>query len=161
VLCQNKTGCIHSIYPISTAVSDEWKAQIARNLTAYDGELADAKYLIHDGDKKYNKQFDSIFESSGIKPIRLPPFSPNLNCYAENFVWKIKSESLDHIIFGGENSLRKAVAYYVDFYLHERNHQGLGNTIPFPDASLGSSEGEIKCKGRLGGLLKYYYRETA
>ena len=136
-------------------------AQIARNITAYDGELADAKYLIHDGDKKYTEQFDSILESIGIKPIRLPPFSPNLNCYAENFVGKIKSESLDHIIFVGENSLRKAVTSYVEFYLHERNHQGLENTIPFPDAAVCSNEGEIKCKERLGGLLKYYYRKAA
>jgi len=61
--------------------SDEWMAQIARNITGYDGELASAKYLIHDGDKKYTEQFDSILESIGIKPIRLPPFSPNLNAY--------------------------------------------------------------------------------
>ena len=141
--------------------SDEWMTQIARNLTGYDGELADAKYLIHDGDKKYTEQFDSILESIGIKPIRLPPFSPNLNCYAENFVGKIKSESLDHIIFVGENSLRKAVTSYVEFYLHERNHQGLENTIPFPDEYVCPNEGEIKCKERLGGLLKYYYRKAA
>jgi len=83
------------------------------------------------------------------------------NCYAENFVGKIKSESLDHIIFVGENSLRKAVTSYVEFYLRERNHQGLENTIPFPDEFVGSSEGEIKCKERLGGLLKYYYRKAA
>jgi transposase InsO family protein len=138
-----------------------WMAQIARNLTGCDCELSGAKHLIHDGDKKYTEQFDSIFKSAGIKPIRLPPFSPNLNCYAENFVGKIKSESLNHIIFVGEKSLRKAVTSYVEFYLHERNHQGLENIIPFPDTSLGASEGEIACKERLGGLLKYYYRKAA
>jgi len=55
----------------------------------------------------------------------------------------------------------EAVFSYTEFYLHERNHQGLENTIPFPDVSVGSFEGKIKRKERLGGLLKYYYREAA
>ena len=146
---------------ITAHPNGEWMAQIARNVTAYDGELYDAKYLIHDRDTKYTEQFDALMKSIGIKPIRLPPRSPNLNPHAENFVAKIKSESLNHMIFIGEESLRKAVSEFTAHYHEERPHQGLDNCIPFPDSSAGSSNGEIKCKERLGGLLKYYYRETA
>ncbi len=141
----------------------EWMAQIARNVTAYDGELIGAKYLIHDRDKKYTQQFDAIMESADIEPVKLPPMSPNLNAYAERFVLSIKSECLDNMIFIGEKSLRRAVSEYVVHYHEERPHQGLDNCIPFPTPSTEteSNDGDIGCYKRLGGLLKHYYREAA
>ena len=139
----------------------EWMAQAAKNLTGWDGPLEHARYVIHDRDTKYTAQFDAIMKSAGIKPIRLPPFSPNLNAYAENFVGKIKSECLNHMIFAGEKSLRHVVTEYVAYYRTQRNHQGLDNCIPFPDATVNRPNGEIKCKERLGGMLKYYYRDVA
>lgn len=139
----------------------DWMAQIARNISGFDGELADAKYLIHDRDGKYTMQFDEILESAGVRPIRLPPRSPNLNAYAERFVLSIKSECLNKIIFAGEKSLRRTITSYVEHYHTERNHQGLDNCILFPTDKICTSTGEIKCKERLGGLLKYYYRKAA
>jgi len=68
--------------------------QVARNLTGWDGEFENAKYLIHDRDAKYTSQFDAIMKSSGIKPIKLSPMSPNLKAYAERFVFSITSECL-------------------------------------------------------------------
>ena len=44
----------------------------------------------------------------------------------------------------------------------ERNHQGKENVILFPSVeSSPPREGSIVCRDRLGGLLKYYYREAA
>ena len=41
----------------------------------------------------------------------------------------------------------------------ERNHQGKDNLLLFPvAASEASSRGAIRCRERLGGLLKYYSR---
>jgi hypothetical protein len=42
-----------------------------------------------------------------------------------------------------------------------RNHQGLDNQSPFPEPGINRLSGKVKCKERLGGLLKYYYREAA
>ncbi len=40
-------------------------------------------------------------------------------------------------------------------------HQGKGNVILFPASSpSGSGDAPIQCRERLGGLLKYYYREA-
>ena len=50
---------------------------------------------------------------------------------------------------------------YTSHYHRERNHQGLDNTIPFPTEEVGRREGEIKTKERIGGLLKFYYRDAA
>jgi hypothetical protein len=47
------------------------------------------------------------------------------------------------------------------FYHQERNHQGLNNTIPLPATGGGNVSGKIKTRERLGGLLKYYYRQAA
>ena len=65
------------------------------------------------------------------------------------------------MIFFGEKSLRRAIGAYVEHYHAERNHQGLGNKIIEPDEEVGEGTGEIDCRQRLGGLLRYYYRDAA
>jgi hypothetical protein len=117
----------------------------------------------------------------------------------------------------GERSLRRALDSFLAHYHEERNHQGVGNVLLFPNAlspeapSLSTTEtfasaissppmatsecddcapepalaecdtppdsaevtsaesdappapastGEILCKERLGGLLRFYYRKT-
>ena len=101
-----------------------------------------------------------ILEGAGVKSVRLPPRSPNLNAFAERFVRTIKEECLDRMILIGEESLRRAVEQFCEHYHRERNHQGLENKIIEPE--FGSAEaGEVNCRERLGGLLRYYYRDAA
>ena len=47
------------------------------------------------------------------------------------------------------------------FYNEERNHQGLANKIIRPEFPVFPVEGEVCCRKRLGGLLRYYYRQAA
>jgi hypothetical protein len=49
---------------------------------------------------------------------------------------------------------------FVDHYHSERNHQGLGNLIPFPAPSIAAT-GRICRRERLGGLLAFYERMAA
>ena len=65
------------------------------------------------------------------------------------------------MIFFGEASLRRTIDSYLIHYHRERNHQGLGNQLTEPDVSVGRHTGEISCRARLGGMLKYYYRQAA
>jgi len=65
------------------------------------------------------------------------------------------------MIFFGENMLRNAVRQFLEHYHLERNHQGLDNRIIDPGEEVGRTEGEIQCHERLGGLLRYYYRDAA
>ncbi len=146
---------------ISPHPNGEWMAQAARNLTGWDGEMEGAKYLIHDRDTKYTAQFDAILKSSGIKPLKIPPRSPNLNAFAERWVKSVKTEVLEKQVLFGKKSLRYVLREYLAHYHHERNHQGLDNTIPFPNKTVGTNTGKIKKQERLGGLLKYYYRAAA
>ncbi len=65
------------------------------------------------------------------------------------------------MIFFGEDSLRRAIQEFVEFYHHERNHQGLGNRLIDPREEIGATDGPVACRERLGGLLRYYYRQAA
>ncbi len=49
-----------------------------------------------------------------------------------------------------------------DFH-EERNHQGKGNVIlfPAPEDRIGEMAGDNQTRERLGGLLKFYYRDAA
>jgi hypothetical protein len=139
----------------------KWMKQVGRNLTdCMDGFLAGYRYLIHDRSSLFTREFRSILQSGGVKSVRLPARSPNLNAFAERFVRSIKSECLDRMILIGEPSLRRAVDQFVVHYHLERNHQGLENTIIEPEFGSGE-EGEVNCRERLGGLLRYYYRDAA
>ena len=61
----------------------------------------------------------------------------------------------------GEKSLRRAVNEFIEHYHGERNHQGLDNEIIEPGDEVGAVAGKIGCRERLGGMLKYYYRDAA
>lgn len=143
--------------------NEQWMTQMARNLTMDEsGFLAPGQFLIHDRDGKFSPSFQKTVEAAGVRSITLPPHSPNLNAFAERWVRSVKEECLSNVILFGERALRRAIGEYVEHYHEERNHQGRGNVLLFPSAKL-----EPKCdrpverRERLGGLLKYYYREAA
>ena len=73
-----------------------------------------------------------------------------------------KDECLSKLILFGERSLRLALKEYVTHYHHERNHQGKGNLLLFPASEQTPRvDGPVRCRERLGGLLRYYYRAAA
>ncbi len=140
----------------------EWMKQIARNLTdADEGFLNGTRHLIHERDPLFTEAFRGVLGSSGVRALKLPARSPDLNAYAERFVRSIKSECLAQIIPLGEHHLRTAVKEYTGHYHLERNHQGLENElIEKPSGELGMT-GAVECRERLGGVLNYYYRRAA
>jgi hypothetical protein len=74
----------------------------------------------------------------------------------------------------GEKHFDFIVSEYIQYFLHLRPHQGIGNVLlpqprGEPDNADGAGESalpslslaDIKCARRLGGLLKHYYRDAA
>ncbi len=126
------------------------------------GFLTPGQHLIHDRDTKFCAPFQETIQAGGVTLITLPPRSPNLNAHAERWVRSVKEEVLSRLILFGEGALRQVLNEYGAHYHHERNHQGRGNELLMPLASqeaLGTTS--IRSRERLGGLLKYYYREVA
>jgi transposase InsO family protein len=143
----------------STPTPDAWfMAQAARRLTdAVDGFLASHQILLCDRDGKWTDDFRRIVQGAGVRIVLIPVRAPNANAYAERFVRSIREECLDRLILFGERRLLRAVDEFVAHYHKERNHQGLGNALIVPevDPSCGP---RVRCRERLGGLLRYYHR---
>jgi len=147
---------------VASSVNGLWMQQIARNLTgAIDGLLRSKRYLIHDRDPLYTRDFLSIIAASGIEAVKLPARSPNLNAYAERFVHSIKESCLDQMICFGEDALLNTLREFITHYGIERNDQGLENRLIVPPKIIDASTAAVKRRERLGGLLNYYYREAA
>jgi putative transposase len=102
---------------IAATANELWMRQIGRNLTdAVDGILCGKRYLIHDRDPLFTAEFLNVIAASGVKSVKLPARSPNLNAYAERFVRSIKESCLERVILFGEGSLRKAIHEFVSHY---------------------------------------------
>jgi len=141
--------------------NEEWMEQIARSATQETwGHLNPCRYVLLDRDTKFCASFRSTLADSGIKTIRLPARSPNLNAFAERWVRSVKQECLSKLILFGEGPLSRTLSEYTAHYHRERNHQGKGNKLLFPEAGdKPKKRGRtVGCRQRLGGLLKYYER---
>jgi hypothetical protein len=145
---------------ITTRPDGDWMTQVARNLTdADEGFLRGVHSLILDRDPLYSGVFRNLLRASGEAGAPTCPES-QLNAFAERFVGSVKSECLARIVPLGERHLRTAVRAFVDHYHEERPHQGLGNECIAPETtSIGP--GSVRCRKRLGGVLKFYYRAAA
>jgi transposase InsO family protein len=143
-----------------------WMKQVARNLTDdVDGFLKGKRYLIHDRDPLFTRDFRDLLRVANVEWLKLPAHSPNLNAFAERFVLSIRSECLNKLVPLGERHLRLAVSEFVEHYHIERNHQGLDNRLITTPASPANDNvgiaGPIERRERLGGLLNFYFRRAA
>ena len=136
--------------------------QVGRKLTdLQEGFVCGERLLILDRDQKFTTEFRNLLEHARTDVVQLPHRSPNLNAYVERSVLSIKSECLNRKIFFGEPSLRRAIVEFMHHYHGERNHQGLGNALLEAEECVGGPHGKVRCRRRLGGLLRYYHRAAA
>jgi hypothetical protein len=119
-----------------------------------DSEL---KYLIRDHDTKFTHSFDTVFEAADIEIVNIPYQAPNANAVAERWVRSVRQECLDRLIILNERHLRRVL---VGYYNGRRPHQGLEQDSPLGLDSV-STEGPIRCRSVLGGIIRDYYREAA
>jgi putative transposase len=140
-----------------------WMMQMARNLTdAFEGFLrTPVRYVLMDRDTKFTAAFQAILSAADVKPVLLPPQSPNCNAHLERFFRSLKDEALTQVIFFSETALREATTDFLIHYHRERPHQGLDHQILVPGPEAGRQTGKIVCRERLGGLLNYYHRQAA
>jgi putative transposase len=149
---------------VSASPSPTWVKQQARNATMRMEELGrPPRYLLIDHDGKYTKAFDAVFGAEGATVQRVGPRAPNLNAHAERFAQTLRQECLDHFVIFGEKHLRHLLSEFLTHYNAERPHQGIGN-VPLdgePPAILKFPSGWVRCRKRLGGLLRHYHRAAA
>ena len=96
---------------------------------------------------------------AGIRVVQTPFRAPNCNAYAERFVRSIKEECLNRIVVLGEAHLRRTLTAFAAHYHGERNHQGLHDRLIAPERlAPPDADGAVRCRKRLGGLLRCYHR---
>ena len=135
--------------------------QVARNLTdARDGLLRGRQYVSLDRDPLYTGTFRRLLRDGGAKPLRVPARRPHLNAFAERCVSSVTAECLERIVPLGDAHLRTAVAAFVHHYHEERPHQGLANELIAPKNTL-MGTGSVRCRERIGGVLRFDYRDAA
>ena len=133
------------------------------------------KMLFHDRDTKFTKTLDRDLKLAGVKVQKTAFRAPNTNTFVERFIQSVEQECLDHFLVVGAQHFNHLVGSWLEYYHTERPHQSKENEVLLPlrgppDARKGKSKPQIadlpklrdiRCRERLGGLLKHYYRKAA
>jgi putative transposase len=130
--------------------------------------------LMRDRDSAFSQGFDAALCRRRVKILPTAFRSPNMNAFAERFVQSIQQECLDHFIVFGTQHFDVLCREYLAHYHAERPHQGLDNGLivkpkrPKARRRRNKESDEripplstIRCRTRLGGLLKHYERRAA
>jgi transposase InsO family protein len=121
----------------------------------------DPKYLGRERDDKYGSLFSDVATGTGINVLKTPVRAPMTNAVCERFIGSLRRECLDHMLILRSRHLHHVVLEYVDYYNHDKPHQGSGQRLPtqFP-RTFSPSSGPISTKQVLGGLHHGYSRAT-
>ncbi len=156
------------VTPSTFSTGGKWIEQQARHFLEHvESEGLACTILMRDLDKAFSERFNSVSASRGIDVKPVGPRAPNLNAFIERWIQSLKQEALDHFIVFGQSHFDYIVHEYVEHYHEERPHQGIGNVLLSRRGEPESEEAkevatlsmdDIRCKSRLGGILKHYYR---
>ena len=143
--------------------NSKWVMQQARNASMWmEDEGIDPRFLIRDRDRKYPDEFDAFWKEAGVRPIKTPPRAPMANAFCESYIGTTKRELLNHFICFSRGQLDYILRVWLKYYHEQRPHRGVGRDNTVLDKSfVPNTEGRIRCKTELGGILKSYYREAA
>ena len=96
-----------------------------------------------------------------ISEVLTAPRSPWQSPYVERLIGSIRRECLDHVIVVDERSLRRQVAFYLEYYHGFRSHLSLGKDSPDGRAVEPPELGQIVAVPMVGGLHHRYERRAA
>ena len=142
--------------------NEPWMKQIARNVTMEDcGALRDCRYLLHDRDTKFTRSFRAIIASGQDRTTRAAGTQPEPECLRR---------ALGEVGQGGMpvqgDPLRRALVAAGAEQLcrpfpcrAESSREG--QRLAISSENDRHREGPVRCRERLGGLLRYYHQEAA
>lgn len=136
--------------------------QQARNASMWlrENDL-DMRCSICDRDRKFPDEFDEFWKS-GVRRIRIPVKDPRANAFSESFIESLKRECPNKFKCFGLDPLGYILTTWIRHYHTERPHGIVGrdNTV-LDDTLVPKTEGVVRSKEELGGVIRSYYREAA
>jgi transposase InsO family protein len=141
-----------------------WMLQQARNLLMdLDDRGGQARFLLHDRDRKFSAAFDAVFASEGVRIIRTPVRAPNANAHVERWVGSVRRECLDRLLIVGRRQLEHVLCVYVRHYNCGRPHRALDLQPPDPTTAVPAARGDPRAplagvhrRDLVGGLIHEY-----
>jgi putative transposase len=126
--------------------SGAWVTQQARQLAWTLAERSTpARFLLHDRESKFTRDFDTVFRSEGIEIIRTPVRAPKANAVAERFVRTARSECLDWLLILDRRHLERVLRVFVDHYGCKSSRWTAGGS--FARVGVGAGDRELKRRG--------------
>jgi len=136
-------------------------AQVPMFKAAAGNGATEARVLTRDSDTKFGRAFDEALRAKDITSMRLPHCAPNLSAHVERFIQTVQDECLNRFIVMGTRYLDHLTTEFIEHYNQERPHSAIKFRTPTgrpPALRLAGHRGTVRCRTRLGGVLRHYYR---
>jgi len=120
VLAHDRRRILH--FNVTAHPTAEWTGQQLREAFPFE-EVP--RYLLRDRDGIFGADFTKEVGHMGIEEVLSAPRSPWQRAYIERVIGSIRRECIDHVIVFNEESLRRHMKSYVQYYHETRTHQSL------------------------------------
>ncbi len=146
-------------FAVTHCPDSQWVTQQARNVS---WELQQpgvpARFPLHDHHAKYGGGSDRVFAGDGVSVIRTPIAAPRANSHMERQIGSTRRECLDWILILNRRHLERLLTEWIEHYNQARPHRGLDLQTPIARSDPVVTSGPVRCRERLGGLLREYSR---
>ena len=156
VLAHDRRRILH--FAVTAHPTAEWTAHQLREAFPWDTA---PRYLLRDRDRIFGQDFVEQVKAMGIKQVLSAPRSPWQRAYVERAIGTIRRECLDHVIVFHEQSLRRHLRGFIDYYHRSRTHLSLCKDAPEPRTRQAPAAGRITAIPEVGGLHHRYERRAA
>jgi transposase InsO family protein len=156
VLAHDRRRIVH--FNVTAHPTAEWTGQQLREAFPFEQV---PRYLLRDRDGIFGADFTKEVRDLGIKEVLSPPRSPWQRAYIERVIGSIRRECLDHVVVFNEESLRRHVKAFVQYYHETRTHLSLEKDTPAKRSVQPPGLGQVVALPQVGGLHHRYERRVA